>query len=131
MSESAWIGLGVAVARSDILEEATEVFVESLRYLPESPQLLYNLGLTLALRGETVAAVGAFESALELSPEHLAARENLAGVLAATGRFEEAVEQYRKNKFPVTVKELPGAGRPLNTEERAELARWIDTLDRI
>ena len=34
-------------------------------------------------------------------------------------------------KIPVTVKNLGDVPRYLNAEELAELARWIDTLDRI
>ena len=34
-------------------------------------------------------------------------------------------------KFPVTTKELDGKPRQLNKKEREQLARWVDTLDRI
>jgi hypothetical protein len=34
-------------------------------------------------------------------------------------------------KYPVTIKELGPDSRDLAPEELAELARWIDSLDRI
>jgi serine protease Do len=42
-----------------------------------------------------------------------------------------SIELLRKKKFPVTVQELGPAARPLADEELAEIARWIDMLDRI
>ena len=41
------------------------------------------------------------------------------------------VEALRELKYPVTVKQMAGAPRPLNDDELAELLRWVDTLDRI
>jgi poly(3-hydroxybutyrate) depolymerase len=41
------------------------------------------------------------------------------------------VERLRAAKFPVTEKSLGEKSRELTAEELSELARWIDTLDRI
>jgi Flp pilus assembly protein TadD len=41
-------------------------------------------------------AVERFRQVLTLEPGHREARENLAGMLAATGRLEEAVALYRE-----------------------------------
>jgi poly(3-hydroxybutyrate) depolymerase len=46
-------------------------------------------------------------------------------------RIEAGVKQLRDQKYPVTVRDLGERSRRLNDEERAELIRWIDTLDRI
>ena len=40
------------------------------------------------------------------------------------------VDRLSEMKYPVTVKDLGEEERPLNDDERAELVRWIDTLDR-
>jgi hypothetical protein len=34
-------------------------------------------------------------------------------------------------KYPVILRKHPGDPRPLDDKERAELVRWIDTLDRL
>ena len=44
---------------------------------------------------------------------------------------DKSVEQLREAKYPVTVKSLGEEPRLLEAEERAELSRWIDTLDRL
>ena len=49
---------------------------------------------------------------------------------AAAGQ-KVLVERLRTAKFPVTEKSLGEKSRELTTDELAELARWIDTLDRI
>ena len=47
------------------------------------------------------------------------------------GPIERAVAGIRKLKIPVTTKNLGQEPRDLTDEELTELARWIDTLDRI
>ncbi|MBI2478937.1 MAG: hypothetical protein HYV60_09980 [Planctomycetia bacterium] len=45
-------------------------------------------------------------------------------------RVEQAIEQLRDMKYPVTV--LPmDAARALNEQELEQVVRWIDMLDRI
>ncbi|NUQ61109.1 MAG: PDZ domain-containing protein [Pirellulales bacterium] len=46
-------------------------------------------------------------------------------------RVEASITQLRKQKYPVTVMDLGEDPRELNAEELTELARWIDSLDRI
>ena len=40
------------------------------------------------------------------------------------------MKRFGDLKIPTTLKKLPEA-RELNDDERAELARWIDSLDRL
>jgi len=46
-------------------------------------------------------------------------------------RIDRGVKQLREARFPVTTRDLGDEVRYLNTDELSELARWIDTLDRI
>ena len=46
-------------------------------------------------------------------------------------QIEKTISSLRQLKYPVTVKSLGQQPRDLNPEELAELARWIDMLDRI
>jgi serine protease Do len=47
------------------------------------------------------------------------------------GRLEQALERLREMKIPVAVKDLGQQPRYLTADELAELACWIDMLDRI
>jgi serine protease Do len=84
-----------------------------------------------------VRAVAAVEAApLGTPPENdalhwLSVYVASAAKSPAAGPIERAIRGLRKAKIPVTVKKLGPAPRYLNAQELAELARWIDTLDRI
>jgi tetratricopeptide (TPR) repeat protein len=54
----------------------------------------YDQGVALAQHGDVEGAITAFERAVELDANFLEARENLAGMLCAAGRYREGVEQY-------------------------------------
>lgn len=58
-------------------------------------QELYQRGMQAAAANDLRGAERAFRDALELAPEFVPARENLAGMLCAQNRFAEGVEQYR------------------------------------
>lgn len=46
-------------------------------------------------------------------------------------QIDATVKRLRAEKYPVTVKDLGQTSRPFTAPELAELARWIDSLDRI
>jgi hypothetical protein len=46
-------------------------------------------------------------------------------------RIGGAVKVLREKKLPVTERELGKMPRVLSAEEISELARWVDSLDRI
>jgi hypothetical protein len=50
---------------------------------------------------------------------------------SAARPIDRAVNLLRQAKIPVTVKKLGETPRYLDARELDELARWIDTLDRI
>ncbi|MCO6456549.1 MAG: PDZ domain-containing protein [Pirellulaceae bacterium] len=55
----------------------------------------------------------------------------LAAKSPQAARIRAGVEQLQKIKAPVTVTEMGDTVRDLNDEELSELARWVDSLDRI
>jgi serine protease Do len=46
-------------------------------------------------------------------------------------QIQAGIAQLKELKYSVAVKDLGTKGRDLNIEEIAELARWLDTLDRL
>lgn len=86
---------------------------------------------------EAIRAVALVDSSIigrppENDPDHrLAFYMARAAQGESANEINEAAELLREMKYPVSVKDLGEKPRPLNTEEQLELARWIDTLDRI
>jgi serine protease Do len=46
-------------------------------------------------------------------------------------QIKATIDHFRSEKYPVTEKDLGPAPRSLSADELSELARWIDSLDRI
>lgn len=86
---------------------------------------------------ETVRAVVAIDSSLVGRPPENDPDHRLAFYVArpskgeSTKKIDEAIELLRTMKYPVSVKDLGEKPRSFNAEEQLELARWLDTLDRI
>ncbi len=90
----AYLELGLLHAEGGNLAAALGAFERGLATGSRSADLLYNAGLIRAMGGDPERAIGRFEEALAVAPSHLAARENLAGVLCSVGRFREGLEHY-------------------------------------
>jgi len=68
----------------------------------------------------------------ETDPEHrLSIYVATAAGSHASSLIRRTVSQLRTLRYPVTAKDLGPEPRDLTADEVAELARWIDTLDRI
>ncbi len=96
------------------------------------------MALMLAMADrETFRGVAAIDAAApgrlpENEPAHrLAVYLARAAKSRSAGAIKETISRLREAKYPVTVKDLGPEPRALVPEESAELARWIDTLDRI
>lgn len=63
--------------------------------------------------------------------ERLALRFRVAEKSDAASGIQQQVTQLQQMKYPVLLRDYPGDPRPPNAAERAELVRWIDTLDRL
>lgn len=63
--------------------------------------------------------------------ERLALLLTAAEKFDGTDRLAEQVKRLQEMKYPVILRKHPGDPRPLDDKERAELVRWIDTLDRL
>ncbi len=129
------LGLGTLLAGLGDLEGASAAFERGLSHLPDEADLYYNAGLASALSGDPVRAIQRFGEALELNASHVAARENLAGVLAGLGRFRESLEHYREavRTAPsdaetrlLMARVLLALDKPGEAEEQARLAAELD-----
>jgi len=86
---------------------------------------------------ESVHALAIVESPLLSLPSANEPGHHLAFYVARAAKGESAslidasIGVLREMKYPVTVKDLGEKPRLLNGEELSELARWMDTLDRI
>lgn len=88
--------LGVALARSGRLAEATYHYYQALRIKPDSAQVHNNLGNALAAQGSVDRAVDHYYQALAIDSTNARAHNNLGNLLANQGKTEEAINHYNK-----------------------------------
>lgn len=63
--------------------------------------------------------------------ERLSVLASIAEKSEAAERLTDQAAGLRQMKYPVIIRPRMGEPRPLDEAERAELVRWIDTLDRL
>jgi serine protease Do len=86
---------------------------------------------------DAIRAVAAVEASPMGPPPENDPMHRLAVYIAVSekspnaGTVEKAVARMREKRIPVVVKKLGEIPRYLHAEELADLARWIDSLDRI
>ena len=80
--------LGVVFLHQEKLYEAAHEFEWARKLLPGNPDPRVNLALTLESAGRLGEAFKAYETALEVAPEDLAAIEALASLAVRTSRVE-------------------------------------------
>ncbi len=100
MGAEARYGMGSVYLKQDKIREAKESFTEALKLTASYPDTLTNawnnLGLIATREGKTEDAVGYFQEALRLNPEHFIARENLGNAYRQEKRWDEAREELEK-----------------------------------
>lgn len=95
----AYAGVGMLLAKSgspSALASAGSFFERGLLHFPRSAVLAYNWGIIHALQGNPELAIESFRQVLTIEPANREARENLAGMLAQTGRLGEAAAIYQQ-----------------------------------
>jgi tetratricopeptide (TPR) repeat protein len=93
--EPAHEALGLALAKSGKLAEATGHLQTAVRLEPNSPEDHCNLGNALALQNEYPEAIQQYQEALRLKPDYAHAENNLARAFEAVGQTNEALTQYQ------------------------------------
>ncbi len=138
-SDSAhWQPTDVALVDRLLAEVGSKYRVDAARVAIHGHEGGGMLALLAAFHNrDRIRAVATVEAAPMAAPPENDPAHRLAVYLASAEKspsaktVERSAAKMREMKIPVVVKRLGAAPRYLNAEELAELARWIDTLDRI
>ncbi|MGA7850480.1 MAG: FG-GAP-like repeat-containing protein [Terriglobales bacterium] len=99
-SAEALYGIGSVYLDQQKTTEARESFERALKLRASYPDTLANswnnLGLLAAREGRAGEAVGCFQQALKLSPDHLIALNNLGSVYRQQKRWDDARKTYER-----------------------------------
>jgi tetratricopeptide (TPR) repeat protein len=99
-SAEALYGIGSAYLEQQKTAEARESFERALKLRASYPDTLANswnnLGLLAAREGRTGEAMGYFQEALKLSPDHLIALDNLGSAYRQQKRWDDARKTYER-----------------------------------
>ncbi len=88
--------MAVELHKNGELEEASTLYNDVLKVVPDHPDALHFLGVASHQLGDTDDAIELIERSLGLAPDHPDALNNLANILRETGRLEKAEQMYRK-----------------------------------
>ena len=89
------VALGAGLAATGEMEEAVQLYLESLRRRPEDPVALVNLGLGLESLGRGDEAEAVFERATLVRPTEALAHLNLGNARFRRGDLDGAIDAYR------------------------------------
>jgi len=92
----AWHLLGIMYYQSEQIPAAIDAIAKAVALKPTSADFLNNYGLVLKANGELAAAIEAYQQALQYNPKDREVQLNLANVLMACKRYEEAAGLYRR-----------------------------------
>lgn len=96
----AYVGLAKANLARNRLPKAIEVLERGQKKAGKSPEIHNELAVIKAQQGDFAAAIAAEQKAVQLQPDREEYQSSLAGMLAMAGRYDEALEQYRKVVSP-------------------------------
>jgi serine protease Do len=133
-----WMPNDMALVDRLLVDVSSKYHIDPARVVVHGYEGGGSLAFLSAFRNrESIRAVAAVEAAPmgpppENDPPHrLAVYVASAAKSPSAGAIQASAATMRQMKIPVVVKSLGPAPRYLNAAELAELARWIDTLDRI
>jgi protein O-mannosyl-transferase len=85
----------IAWLQTSSWRDSTTLWVNTLACTTRNATAQYNLGVTLAQRGDTAAAIRCFENTLAIRPRSADAENDLGVLLAMSGRLDEAMRHFR------------------------------------
>lgn len=110
---------GVGLVNQARYAEALAAFTRTETAIGPHPDVLNYLGFTNRKLGRYDTAVGYYQAALSIDPNHRGATEYLGELYLEVGRFADAQRQLAKLDRLC----------PYGCAEREELARWVATRD--
>jgi tetratricopeptide (TPR) repeat protein len=99
-------------------EAALAVYRNLAAALPKNPQIPLFMGVVLALQHKNAEARAAFEKALELAPDYMAAAEQLINLDLAEHKYPEATAVAREE-----ILKAPKAGEPWELLAKTDFAQ--------
>src|SRR5262249_29592088 len=78
------------------LAEAETAYRAALAEAPRHVAILRNLGVVLAAQGKHHGAIGYFQEAANIEPNHSGAHYNLAQTFLALGQTSQATAEFRR-----------------------------------
>ncbi len=129
----AMIFMATALGEAGDVQRATEVLQFAVQSYPKDSVAQFNLALTLG--SQPAQQIEAFEKAIDLDPDMLAAYESLGAALYTAGRPQEAIATFRKGLLvdPLSAKlnfnlglALRAQGDSVESERRMSLAKKAD-----
>lgn len=138
-----YLSLALLDLREKNLSEAKQVLLKGQARVPASGKILWGLGLTSALEGNTPAAAGQLERAVDLLPEWPGSYSTLGVFYFETGQIakaKEVLERFRNSnaggldisRIEQALEEAPqatsGANEPLAAADRQRLLQLALTL---
>ena len=133
-SAEALYGIGSVYLNQQKTTEARDSFERALKLRASYPDTLANswnnLGLLVAREGRTEEAIGYFQEALKLSPDHLIALDNLGSAYRQQKRWDDARKTYERalELSPNDAEANYGLGMVFAQNE--DTARAFDSLQR-
>ncbi len=88
--------LFLTVRQNEYWSEPLVFYTRTLRYSPDNPEMLNNLGNVYRDRGEYEKAVGLFGQAIALRSDYREAYNNLGVAYHKMGRLEDAIASFKK-----------------------------------
>ncbi|HEX9191341.1 MAG TPA: tetratricopeptide repeat protein, partial [Candidatus Deferrimicrobiaceae bacterium] len=82
--------------REGKLDAALESYQKALKYAGDDPDILYEIGNVQVKKGRLTEARDALRRALAADEGHTRSRYLLAGILAASGESDRALQEYAR-----------------------------------
>ena len=93
-----WVCWGAWRLNARVLDWKDELSIDlaSLEATPDSPVLLYNVGVAEAEQGHIDNAAGYYRRAISGNPRYVSARLNFGNVLRKQGQYSAAIREYQE-----------------------------------
>ncbi len=133
-SAEALYGIGSVYLEQQKTTEARDSFERALKLRASYPDTLANsrnnLGLLAAREGRTGEAIGYFQEALKLSPDHLIALDNLGSAYRQQKRWDDARKTYERALEVSSNDAEANYGLGMVFAQNDDTARAFDSLQR-